>query len=159
MQRLRARSGRIALLVGALVLGAAPLAAQSPTVGIQQLSLEQAITMAESRSSTLGIARAGVLRASGTFDQARSQFLPQLNASAGYTRTLRSQFSGFNLSGSSPDSSGSNNQSLCAPRIASTASAAARSGKNPARVRGFPAMGVFLSPPGLRLLLRRGPRL
>ncbi|HEY5220126.1 MAG TPA: TolC family protein, partial [Gemmatimonadaceae bacterium] len=126
MQRLRARSGRIALLVGALVLGAAPLAAQSPTVGIQQLSLEQAITMAESRSSTLGIARAGVLRASGTFDQARSQFLPQLNASAGYTRTLRSQFSGFNLSGSSPDSSGSNNQSLCAPRIASTASAAER---------------------------------
>ncbi|HEU4988451.1 MAG TPA: TolC family protein, partial [Gemmatimonadaceae bacterium] len=62
--------------------------------------------------------------ATGQYDQARSQFLPQLNASAGYTRTLRSQFSGFSLGGGSDTAN--TNQSLCAPHIASNATDAER---------------------------------
>lgn len=59
------------------------------------LSLDDALHLAESSSEEVRIARAGVKRAQGTIYQARSDFLPQVGASAGYTRTLRSQFSGL----------------------------------------------------------------
>ncbi len=100
-----ARRARLAVLLGALVLSAAPLAAQGTAPAARKLSLEDAIHTAELQSATVGIARAGVTRATGQFYQARSQFLPQLGATAGYTRTLRSQFSGFKLGGAS-DTSG-----------------------------------------------------
>jgi outer membrane protein len=56
------------------------------------LSLDEALKMAERQSENLQIARAGVDRARGQVMQARSQYLPQLNGSLQYTRTLKSQF-------------------------------------------------------------------
>ncbi len=48
--------------------------------------------IAERESENIEIARAGVDRARGQLLQARSQYLPQLNGSLNYTRTLKSQF-------------------------------------------------------------------
>ncbi len=114
-----------ALLFTALTLGAAPLAAQRPGGAPRALSLEDAIRTAEQQSATIGIARAGMTRAEGQYDQARSQLLPQVAASLGYTRTLRSQFSGFSFGGSS-DTMGPKTESVCAPHIAGTATPAER---------------------------------
>lgn len=116
-------TGRVpALLFAVLTLGAVRLAAQQPAAGPvpRSLSLEDAIRTAEQQSATIGIARAGMTRAEGQDDQARSQFLPQIVASLGYTRTLRSQFSGFSFGGPS-DTTGPKTESVCAPHIASTA--------------------------------------
>ena len=57
------------------------------------ITLDEAVRTAESQSEAIRIARAGVQRAEGQQYQARSLRLPQLGASAGYTRTLASQFS------------------------------------------------------------------
>ncbi len=83
--------------------GSQPLEAQQPTparttgatpvVTPRSLSLDEALRVAERESESIQIARAGVDRARGTQQQARSQYLPQLNGSLQYTRTLRSQFS------------------------------------------------------------------
>jgi outer membrane protein len=70
------------------------------TTGHRTLSLDEAVRLAESQSEVIRIARAGVQRAQGQQWQARSQFLPQLNGSASYTRTLASQFQ--NIGGSEP---------------------------------------------------------
>ena len=64
------------------------------------LTLDDAVRTAEAQSEAIRIARAGVQRAHGQQYQARSQFLPQINASASYTRTLASQFS--SAGGSAP---------------------------------------------------------
>src|SRR5215208_6180182 len=77
------------------------LAAQQPTPArqtaagptVRTLSLAEALQIAERESESIQIARAGVDRARGTQLQARSQYLPQLNGSLQYTRTLKSQFS------------------------------------------------------------------
>jgi outer membrane protein TolC len=58
----------------------------------RQLSLDEALRMAESQSEAIRIAQAGVLRARGQQLQARSGYLPQVGLSAAYTRTLASQF-------------------------------------------------------------------
>jgi outer membrane protein len=89
-----------ALLVGALLFAASPAQAQSTSTGTRRLSLEEAIRTAESQSSTINIARAGVARAGGQELQASSQYLPQVNANAGYTKTLKSQFQGLSFGGS-----------------------------------------------------------
>jgi outer membrane protein len=83
--------------------GPQPLEAQQPTparttganpvVTPRSLSLDEALRVAERESESIQIARAGVDRARGTQQQARSQYLPQLSGSLQYTRTLRSQFS------------------------------------------------------------------
>ena len=68
------------------------------TAGAQSgraLSLEEALRLAESQSEAVRIARAGLRRADGQVMQARSQYLPQVSGSAGYTRTLATQFSVF----------------------------------------------------------------
>ena len=57
------------------------------------ITLDEAVRTAEAQSEAIRIARAGVQRAEGQQYQARSLRLPQLGASAGYTRTLASQFS------------------------------------------------------------------
>ena len=92
------------------------------------LSLDEAIRVAARESEALTIARAGIARTSGQLKQARSQYYPQLNSSLAYARTLRSQFSA--LAGSSsaaPDSTARPApQSVCAPRIAASATAAER---------------------------------
>ncbi|HEY2897871.1 MAG TPA: TolC family protein [Gemmatimonadaceae bacterium] len=64
---------------------------------VRRLSLDDALTSAAAKSPDLAIARAGVTRAEGQRDKARSQFLPQIFGSAGYTRTLKSQFQGLSF--------------------------------------------------------------
>ncbi|HET7631662.1 MAG TPA: TolC family protein [Gemmatimonadaceae bacterium] len=116
---------RAALTLAVLALCAAPLAAQGQADGPRQLSLEDAIRTAVQQSAVMGIARAGVDRATGQYDQVRSQFLPQVSAMAQYTRTLRSQFSGFSFGGG-PDTAATTSESLCAPHIDAGATAAER---------------------------------
>jgi outer membrane protein TolC len=58
----------------------------------RQLSLDEALRLAESQSEGIRIAQAGVLRARGQQMQARSGYLPQVGLSAAYTRALASQF-------------------------------------------------------------------
>ncbi len=75
-----------------LLIGSMAADAQSP----RALTLEEALRLAESQSEALRIAQAGVRRADGQLLQARSQYLPQVSGTAGYTRTLATQFSAFN---------------------------------------------------------------
>jgi outer membrane protein TolC len=97
-------SGRIAARVLGTVFAAAILlasparaqvspAAQQSRVPPRAISLDEAVRTAEAQSEAIRIARAGVQRAEGQQYQARSLRLPQLGASASYTRTLASQFS------------------------------------------------------------------
>ena len=100
------RSARFAAAVAlAAMVSTASAAAQSPaasdSTGVP-LSLADAIRIGEQRSEAIDIARAGVRRAEGQQYQARSQRLPQLYGSAGYTRTLKSQFEGA-FAASTPD--------------------------------------------------------
>ena len=86
---------RVVMAVAAL-LARAPLGAQQlaslPASG-RTLSLQQAYAQAEAQSPSVRIARAQLDRAHGQEWQARSQYLPQLNAQFLYTKTLASQFS------------------------------------------------------------------
>ena len=103
------RSIRRVALIATAVLASPPaqraLVAQQPTPPVRPardtsatpgaprpLSLDEAMKIAERQSENLQIARAGVDRARGQVMQARSQYLPQLNGSLQYTRTLKSQF-------------------------------------------------------------------
>ena len=102
-----------------LVLVTAPLAAQQPAT--RSLSLADALRLALSQSEAVQIARAGVTRATGAHYQARSAYLPQINATAAYTRTLRSQFSGISAASSAPDTAAPPPPAVCAPRIPANA--------------------------------------
>ena len=111
-RKLRCRAhtaGRLLRIVFALLGLIVPLTAraQIPTLPTQTtvaqtlpISLDEAVSAAESQSEAIRIARAGVQRAQGQQYQARSQRYPQLNGSASYTRTLASQFS--SAGGSAP---------------------------------------------------------
>ncbi|HUQ81775.1 MAG TPA: TolC family protein [Gemmatimonadaceae bacterium] len=77
-------------------------AATTPPGAARALSLDEALRIAERESETVQIARAGIERARGTQLQARSQYLPQLNGSLQYTRTLKSQFSALQTSSPAP---------------------------------------------------------
>lgn len=79
----------------AVAILALPVRAQGP----RSLSLEDALRLSQTQSEALRIAQAGVTRAQGQQMQARSQYLPQVNGTAGYTRTLATQFSVFQSSG------------------------------------------------------------
>jgi outer membrane protein len=79
---------RITNLLGFLAM--LPVTAQAQQG--RQLSLDEALRMAESQSEAVRIAQAGVHRARGLQMQARSQYLPQVGASLTYSRTLASQF-------------------------------------------------------------------
>lgn len=97
-----------------------PAASQQP--GPRRISLEEAIALAGRSSETVDIAQAAVARARGQQRVARSQFLPQVNASVAYARTLASQFEGFSFGG--PDTS--TFRSLCTPSISPDATPAER---------------------------------
>lgn len=94
-------SGRVAaraILFAAAIL-AAPAVARAQAASsaqsspqVRAISLDEAVRTAEAQSEAVRIARAGVQRSQGQQYQARSLRLPQLNASASYTRTLASQF-------------------------------------------------------------------
>jgi outer membrane protein len=80
-----------AILVAPAAKAQVAPSAQSPSQ-VRAISLDEAVQTAEAQSEAIRIARAGVQRAQGQQYQARSLRLPQLNASASYTRTLASQF-------------------------------------------------------------------
>jgi outer membrane protein len=81
-------------------VGQQPLSGQTSVVQARAITLDEAVRTAELQSETIRIARAGVQRAEGQQYQARSQYLPQINGTAAYTRTLASQFS--SVGGSAP---------------------------------------------------------
>lgn len=85
---------------------ARPLTAQAIAARARPITLGEALDIAEKQSESVGIARAGLLRAEGTRRQARSGYLPQLSGSASYQRTIESQFSalssGTDTSASTP---------------------------------------------------------
>ena len=101
MNKIRSATNSLALIVLSSLLftsGARAQRADSATSSqVRQLSLDDALKSAEAKSPDLAIARAGVTRAEGQRDKARSQFLPQIFGSAGYTRTLKSQFQGLSF--------------------------------------------------------------
>ena len=89
-----------ALAIAFLLLAPAAQAQGTDTSShpqVRRLSLDDALTSAAAKSPDLAIARAGVTRAEGQRDKASSQFLPQIFGSAGYTRTLKSQFQGLSF--------------------------------------------------------------
>jgi len=82
------------LLTSAGRLAAQATPASSDTLP-RRLSLGQALELAEQRSEAVGLARSDIARNEGLRRQARSGYFPQLNGTAVYQRTLRSQFSTF----------------------------------------------------------------
>jgi outer membrane protein TolC len=100
------------------------LPAPTAVPGGRSISLGEAIRLAARESEQLRIARAGIMRANGQQLQARSLYLPQLNGSVAYARTLRSQFSALS---SAPDTSTvPRKESVCAPNIPANATQAQR---------------------------------
>ena len=74
----------------------APAGAQAPdSLPAGPLTLEQALELAESRSESIAISRAGVQRAEGEQTRARSGRFPQLSAAVNYDRALMSEFEGI----------------------------------------------------------------
>lgn len=90
---------RLTFVVMLSMVGAIRADAQQQPV---RLSLADALGRVEAASPTIGLARAGVSSAHADLLRTRSAFLPQLNGSASYTRTLASQYSAF-ASGSTSD--------------------------------------------------------
>ncbi len=80
----------------------APARATAAAGSPRSLSLDEAMRIAERASENLQIAGAGVERARGQQLQARSQYMPQLNGSLQYTRTLKSQFEVLQSSSPTP---------------------------------------------------------
>ena len=70
-----------------------PLSAGAQTAA-GPLTLEQVLELAEARSETIGIARAGVRRAEGEQVRARSGLFPQVDVLVAYDRSLASEFEG-----------------------------------------------------------------
>jgi outer membrane protein len=115
------------LAAAVLVLGSTRAHGQAASAGaVVRLSLDDALRMAQAQSPTIDVARAGVTRANGSRFQARSQALPQLTGTAGYTRTLKSQFSSLATPAPVDTSTVPKPQSLCTPFIASNATAGQR---------------------------------
>ena len=109
--------------------------AQQPTAGAAQpasartLSLAEALTIATGASEELRVAASAVRRAEGEQIRARSQYLPQLSGSLGYTRSLKSQFEALSGGSAPPDTGAAADTILrpvCAPRIRPTATPAQR---------------------------------
>jgi outer membrane protein len=93
----------IPVLVSAQTPGTPTQATPAP------ITLEDAISRALQKGEEIQVAEAGVRRAIGNDEIAKSQFLPQISAGLTYTRTLQSQYSSLSSGSSSTsgDSSGS----------------------------------------------------
>jgi outer membrane protein TolC len=101
----RLQAFRSGVLCLCLLAGAASAAAQAlpPQLPGGPLTLEQVLEIAEARSEAVAIARAGIDRADADRIRARSGLLPTLSLSAGYDRSLASEFENiFTSGGSSP---------------------------------------------------------
>ena len=90
-----ARARRVARVMALLAWLAAVHPAAFAQTAPRTLSLDEALALAEKTSERVAIAAAGVSRADAGRALARSEGLPQLNASASYDRTLRSEFDGL----------------------------------------------------------------
>ncbi len=93
--RIGRRGVRAGVALVSFLLAAAPVGAQVVPARARALSLEEALRLAEESSEQVAIARAGVTRSRGEQKRTRSDYFPQVFASAGYTRTLESEFSGL----------------------------------------------------------------
>jgi outer membrane protein TolC len=90
------RFARAVFTLATALACAGPLSAQQlppPAAGAAvgatvRLSLDDALRLAEAQSPNIEVARSNVVRANGQRYQVRSQFFPQLNATAGYNKTL-----------------------------------------------------------------------
>ena len=79
---------RVLYLIASLAIIPGRAHAQARTI-----TLEEAVRLAEEKSETIAIARAGEVRADADLQRVRSQRLPQISGNAGYDRTLASEFS------------------------------------------------------------------
>lgn len=87
------------------------------------LSLAEAVRVALSKSEAVRIAQAGVLRARGEVYEALSNWFPQVTGTAGYTRTLQTQYTALAKATATPvDSTRPSQVALCSPRIDSLSS-------------------------------------
>jgi outer membrane protein len=101
---------RISRPLGALIAGlcfAVSAGAQGSTP--LTISLADAIRMAAGVSHIVKTAEAGTQRARGLQQQARAQYFPQLTATAGYQRTIQSQFEEIQKRDQASNNSGGNN--------------------------------------------------
>ncbi len=121
------RFARAVFTLATALVCAGPLSAQQPppaagaAVGATvRLSLDDALRLAEAQSPQIEVARSSVVRATGQRYQVRSQFFPQLNATAGYNKTLESQFSSLSASPAPVDTT-PKLQALCTPAIPANA--------------------------------------
>jgi outer membrane protein len=113
MRAISSDGARIRYSVPGMVVLA--LAVAMPVAGQNQLmrrplSLAEAMRLAEDASESVTVARAGVMRSEGELRRARSEYFPQIFASASYTRTLDSEFSAFS-SDSGPDTTSTSTES------------------------------------------------
>ncbi len=106
-----------------VAIGAAQAVAQPPA---RSLSLGDAVRVALTQSEALAIAQAGVTRARGQVMQARSEFWPQLYGTAGYTRTLKSQYASLASSSAFGPPPSSRDFQLCTIQLDSNATTAQR---------------------------------
>jgi outer membrane protein TolC len=67
-------------------------AASRPAAATRVLTLDDALALADPTSEQVSIAQAGVTRAEAAERRVRSEWMPQLSASAGYDRALASEF-------------------------------------------------------------------
>ena len=125
-RRVLGRASALLLLGFSSTLGAQqPAPAPSNVASARALSLDEAIRLAARESEQLQVARAGITRARGQQQEARSHYLPQLTGSLAYARTLRSQFAA--LAGSPTDTASVPQlQAVCAPDIPANATPAQR---------------------------------
>jgi outer membrane protein len=101
--------------------------ASSRSPAASALSLADAVRAALSKSEAVRIAQAGVLRARGQVDEALSGWFPQLTGSAGYTRTLQTQYTALAKATATPvDSSHASQVALCSPHLDSLSTVAQR---------------------------------
>ena len=83
---------RLAMAIAVSIVACTAAVAQQQPV---RLSLGEALARADSASPAVGIARAGIGSAQAGWLRARAGYLPQLSASATYSRALASEFSGL----------------------------------------------------------------
>ncbi|HVT38418.1 MAG TPA: TolC family protein [Gemmatimonadaceae bacterium] len=99
----------LGLLLGSLLAPACAIAQQPAAAGAavsREISLADALQLAARVSHSVRTSEAGVLRARGQQFGARAQYLPQINASVSYQRTIESQFQAISKQSSGGGSGG-----------------------------------------------------
>src|SRR5688500_15120575 len=84
----------VRVVLSALLLVPTVASAQAPPALTGPVTLQQVLDLAEQRSESIAIARAGIRRAEGDEIRAKSGLFPQVTASVSYDRALASEFEG-----------------------------------------------------------------